>query len=56
MALDYKHVVQVRADAHQAVLDKDYLTAVALYLSIDDGASATAVATLQLSKVMKGKI
>jgi hypothetical protein len=51
MPIDGKWEYQVRQDAHQAVLEGDYKTAVALYLSIQDGASASAAATLQLAKV-----
>jgi hypothetical protein len=51
MPIDGKWAYQVSEDAHQAVLEGDYKTAVALYLSIRDGASATAAATLQLAKV-----
>lgn len=51
MAIDAKWLYEVRQEAHKAVLEREFEEAAALYLKINDGASATAVAILHLAKV-----
>jgi hypothetical protein len=43
----------MREEAHKAVLEREFEEAAALYLKINDGASATAAAILHLVKVTR---